>query len=253
MSAFRNRLLCFFLCSFWLAQQAALADVEQQDQFGKNTKPKLEIAPYLWAPTIEGRLNFGEVAVNLSLPPVELASDLNGGFMGAGRLTKDNAFLIGEALWLDYENEAFEPFFNQEVHTQLGFAQVAAGWRFDQGGHRWTLAPYVGVQHVNLTSDIRGSLGSLSLNEQWTSPAIGGIAEAHITSRLSLSAKADYADHFSDGRLLSLFGVVNYAFSEDVTVSLGYRWAEGKLKGAEDFVLDLDAAGPVAGVRWQVF
>lgn len=227
---------------------------EEPEHEDRSENMSVEFAPYIWGPQISGSVSFGALGADLNLQPLDLFSDVDAGFMGAGVLRQKRNFIVFDGLWLDYSNDAFEPFFNQAVDVELKYLQAGIGRSFhvDSMLEDLTIEPFIGAQYVSLNPNLSGALGRISVEEEWLSPAIGLMVSGTVSGRVSTTIKLDYASGFSDGDLVSVVSVLNYALTENASIAAGFRWSEGELSAENGFGLDLEGGGPILGLRWKL-
>lgn len=240
-------------CIFATLLIAALCMIQpiSTAQTADDTETKLEISPYGWAPSLTGTISLQGLSVPLDLGTDELARDVEAGGMGVVRLTRGDYFLISEGLWIKYKDTQSNLFFNQRVDSELKFAALGAGrnWHVPIGETELTIAPFAGLQYVELRSKVTSLAAAIEANNEWVDPIAGVILELKPNSRFGLGAKLDVTGFgASDVNQVSLHGVANYALNDSIAISAGYRWADADYSGANEFQMELTGHGPLIGL-----
>lgn len=214
------------------------------------------ISPYVWIPTIKGNTALGPLSVPLRVTPRDFAEGIKIGSMGNVRLERASDFVFAEAIVANYGNKSFRPFFDQALTSKIRYFEVGAGLhRTLRIGPktRIKLLPYVGIQHVHITSFVTGDLLNTTANGDWTNPVAGVIAEVPVTGKFSLTGKLDGAGFgITDTDYRSLALLADLRITKRLTLNAGYRWGKGQFKSDTGLALDLKAGGPQIGLRYAV-
>ena len=188
------------------------------------------IAPYLWAPTVNGTLNFtapsgasagappASTTVGVTVGPNALFTHLNFGFLGYFEARKANWSIFADVLDLNLSNQAssvttinfgsgpihVDPSFNINTSSTLQtFLGSLAGsytvWREDKS----TLDVFGGAQYLDASSTVNWSLvgplglfpksGSLSGSDHLVAGIIG------VKGRINLGRSNWFVPYFLDG------------------------------------------------------
>ena len=174
-----------------------------------NSKWQFSITPYLWAPNIEGTLNFdlpsgSNASPNVDVGPVDYLEHLDFALMLSGEVRKKRWSIFTDLIYLDFSSEkstvksvqfaAPSPLPPVEVGTDLDAGTVAS-----LKGIEWTLAGgYSLIQAKYATLDIFGGFRyfDLEASVDWElSVAINGPSAGQVFARSgSISQSTDLWD-----------------------------------------------------------
>jgi hypothetical protein len=210
------------------------------------------LAPYLWAPSLKGRVGIAGSEVSTNVSARELAGGLDAAAMGYLRWTRGPQFLYAEALGVRFHDRRFEPLFNQDVEAEIALFEAGYGRHFQVG--LLQLSPYAGLRYASIEAAIRNPQQALSADERWLDPALGLIAEAPLYRRLSGLLKLDAAglglgrDHYWNG-----IAALRYPLGRSFSIGLGYRWVRFNAEpgGDNELKLRLRGDGPEMGVTYS--
>lgn len=223
------------------------------------TRNVLLLAPYLWGPDLKGAVGFGPVKISLDVDARELASGVNAAAMGYLRYSCDEHFVYVEGLGFRFEDDKFEPFFNQSIEAELASVEAGYGRHFSfetlwPAKGATVVSPYVGLRHVHLNVAVINSQQPLEANERWLDPSLGVIVMGPLHRRFTYALKFDAAG-FGLGRdhYWSSITAVQYPFGDAWTIGAGYRISRfsAKPEGGNDLKLNLRGAGPEVGLTYS--
>ena len=214
------------------------------------------IAPYAWAPSLEGAIGIAGLEVPLEIDINELADGVEIGAMGYLRWQRGRHFFYSEALGLKFSDSEFEPLFDHDVAADLRFVEVGYGQQLDFSwqGYPYRVLPYVGVRYLRLGVDVEGILGNIKSTEKWMDLALGMIVSVPLGDRFSASAKLDGAGFdLAYSRYWNVIVGVDYHFNEAWSVSVGYRYAEfvSDAESGHTLSLDMTGGGAIAGLQFE--
>jgi hypothetical protein len=163
------------------------------------------LTPYLWAPSIEGSLNFttgpgGQPQV--AVAPTDYLQYLNVPVMLAGEARKRNWAIFTDFVYVDFSGEKAVV---KSVKGPLGLVQVPidAGSQLGLRGTVWTLAgSYTVVRAASATLDVLGGFRNLTLKASLDWQFTGGIG------LLSASGSLSQTEHLWDA-IIGVRGKVN--------------------------------------------
>jgi len=216
---------------------------------------KWRIAPYLWGAGISGTLDFQGLSVPVDLSPADLLSDVRAGAMGFARYQAKNHFYYAEGILLDYHDPMSPTFFAQDVKAQLYYGEAGSGLSkevFFSAEDKITISPYAGVRGTHIAAKVSGEAISASTKHTWWDPVVGVIIETPVRDRLTAITRLDGAGlAMTDNTYIGFTGVLEYAISDQITLSAGYRWSSASYRSKSSLNFDLDANGPLLGISYK--
>lgn len=220
-------------------------------------EPTWMVAPYLWAPSLDGDVGIGQLATSFDVGARDLASKVNAAFMGYLRATREAQFLYIESVGMRFRDPDSEPFFNQNVKSQVLLTEIGYGRHYSlKGVGRESLKfqPYIGIRYAELEAEIRSPQQSLHADENWLDPVLGIITTLPIRNSLALVVKTDAAGFgLGRDRYWNVVGLLQWHWNSRVSFAAGYRMArfDADPGGSNDLQMDLRAEGPMVGVAWN--
>jgi hypothetical protein len=225
-------------------------------QDGEQKPVTLTVSTYAWVPTLSGTSSLGPLKVPVRVTPKDFAEGIQIGGMGSIRVDGLRRFAYVEGIVMNYDNDNFSPFFGQAVKSKLRYVDAGLGIhrqvRLD-GDSVLQISPYVGVHHLSIKSQVKGSLINTSAEGTWTNPVAGITFALPINRRLAVTSKIDGAG-FGLGRTDYVSGAVSldWRVAKRLKLNLGYRYAHGRFDNATGLGLDLHGGGPVIGLQYVV-
>lgn len=211
----RLKLLGFLIAIPGLIAPSAFAQDAVQ-----NDKVKVTVQPYIWVPTLNGSARLGQIEAPVHIVPRDFVDGFQLGAMGHVKIEHKGRFVYADAIFVDYDNRSFRPFFGQPLLSKIRYHDFGVGLTKSlrlNDSTSLTLAPQVGVQHVALSADVNGSLIVAKATGKWWSPSAGLTARLPITKSLSAELAVNAAS-FGLGR-------TNYqSGSAELRYRLGRRW-----------------------------
>jgi hypothetical protein len=213
-------------------------------------RAKITLAPYLWAPTINGRVSLGPLALPLRATPGQLASGLRAGAMGSATIEKDRGFIGIEVIAIDFKRNQFAPVLSQDVAARVISIEGVAGYTFSIGKNL-VLRPIAGIRYNSLTVDVGTAPANLAVSGAWIEPLVGGVATIRVGERWTVTAKADRGIGGQDRRSFDARADIDYRLARRVSVFAGYRHTAQYYasSGTPAFTIDLRGDGPIVGLR----
>jgi hypothetical protein len=218
------------------------------------------IAPYLWAPNLDGSVALGELRVPLDVGIDELAGGLRAAAMGYLQYRHGRHFVYLEGLGLRFKDERFAPFFDQSVRAQVSLVELGYGrlYRVDRLGplpgpvH---VSPYIGLRHATLDVRIDNPQQSTVADESWIDPALGLIVEIPLHGSWDSIVKLDAAglgvgrDHYWNA-----IGMLRYTVDAHWSLAAGYRIArfDAEPGGGNDLDMSLRGSGFKLGLTYRL-
>lgn len=213
-----------------------------------------EIAPYVWGSAMDGTVGIGDVTAESSLSFSDILDNLEFGFMGTYRASKDRYSITFDALYmgLGVTQKGRNGLLKGDIDVdQIGLA-ADFGYALSE---RFTLL--AGVRYTDLDTQIKasGPLGNtLSAEEQqsWVDPVIGAKVSWPLAERWSATLRGDIGG-FGVGSEFAMQGIatLRWQVSPRTGVLLAYRYLEMDYEdgsGDDFFMYDMTISGPAMGV-----
>lgn len=218
-----------------------------------------ELAPYLWATNMNGKVGVGHVSATIDQSFSDLLRHLDFGAMLYGTAHKDNFGLYGNAMYIILSDSAERDHFIN-IHAKNHFGIFGAGISYIVWQHQFTnsqkisLEPYAGARttlnnttvtvngfhfkkDVNWTDPVIGLRTAYNFNRCWATHLIGDIGGTNTSTHYSYSASA----------FLSYQGVK----WQHVKTYLGYRFLKQHYEtgsGINFYNWNMKLFGPVLGI-----
>jgi opacity protein-like surface antigen len=215
---------------------------------------KHELAPYLWGSAMEGTVGIGDVTAETEMSFSDILDDLEFGFMGTYRATRDRYSITVDAIYMGLGATEEGP--AGVLKADIDLDQV--GLEADLGyalNDRFTLLG--GLRYVSLDADLRvtGPLGnelSASEGQDWVDPVVGAIYAWPFAEEWALNLRGDIGG-FGIGSDFAWQGVatLRWQFSPRTALAIAYRYLDMDYedgKGSNYFKYDVATSGPAMGV-----
>ena len=215
---------------------------------------KHEFAPYLWGSAMEGTVGIGPVTAETEMSFSDILDNLEFGFMGAYRASRDRYSIIVDAIYMGLGATEKGP--GGVLKADIDLDQIGLEADFGYAvSDRITLLG--GLRYVSLDADLRvtGPLGNeLSANEEqdWVDPVIGAIYSWPFADEWTLNLRGDIGG-FGVGSDFAWQGMASlrWQFSPRAGLGLAYRYLDMDYedgKGSNYFKYDMAMQGPAMGV-----
>lgn len=221
-------------------------------------------APWTYSATFYGWFPGMTTSVETSVGTIESEasasdslSDLDMAFMGTIGAQKGRWGFVGDLLYVDLSNTADTPL------ALFGDArvEVAATALSGYALYRVTTDPALvldvgaGFRAFDLDVDLDLSSGNLpgvsqDLSDSWVDPLIAARLALPISEDWALTGFADWGGTGSGDETWQVFGSVKYAFAENWSTQLGYRYMDIS-KEIDDRKVSVDLGGPVLAVSYN--
>jgi opacity protein-like surface antigen len=215
---------------------------------------KQEFAPYLWASSMEGTVGLGDVEADASLSFSDLLDNLELGFMGTYRASRDRYSVLVDAIYMGLGMVQKGPagVLKSDVDVDQIGLEIDFGYDVGQG-----FTVLGGARYVDLDTHIRVS-GPLDTTESvhqeydWIDPVIGLQWHQPISGDWSVTLHGD-AGGFGVGSQFAwqAFAILRWQFSPTIGAALGYRYLDIDYedgRGANRFKYDVATSGPALGI-----
>lgn len=240
-----------------LAMQSVAAGTLDSQEFTLEAidgQPAWLLAPYLWAPSVDGSVGIGPLQTSFDLGARDLAGKTNAAAMGYLRATRGSGFFYLEGMGMRFSDPTAEPLFNQSVDAQVILTEIGYGRHYGVSVHKrqyLQVQPYVGVRYAELEAEIGNPRQSLDAEESWLDPVLGVITTVPLRPSLSVVIKVDGAGlGLGRDNYWNAAGLLQWQWGIGWSVAAGYRVArfDADPGGGNDLEMDLRTGGPMLGV-----
>ena len=251
--------VCAFVCAVLAPQTVAAQEIPEAVSL-EDTSPverqteRLTVSPYLWGPDISGTVSIGPLQAPVDLSVADLAGGLEIAAMGHVQYDTGPVFIYLEGIGAEFGDPEFASFANQPVAASAILIESGIGKTIEMrlgDGRRLRVSPYAGVRFVHLQAEVDGPLLVVSGENSWTDPAVGAIVELELSDTVSVIGKADFAGlSITDNTYRSGAIGVQYKPAENLALLAGYRTTRGDFRATSNLSADLEASGPLIGLRY---
>jgi len=215
---------------------------------------KHELAPYLWGSAMDGTTGIGSVEAETQLSFSDILDDLEFGFMGTYRASRDRYSITVDAIYMGLGVTEKGPGGILKANIDLDQVGLEADFGYALN-ERLTL--FTGLRYVSLETDLKvaGPLGnvlSASEEQDWVDPVIGALYAWPLADQWTLSLRGDIGG-FGVGSDFAWQGIatLRWQFSPRTALGVAYRhldidYEDGK--GDNFFKYDMTTTGPAVGV-----
>jgi opacity protein-like surface antigen len=215
---------------------------------------KHELAPYVWGSAMEGTIGIGPIAGEAEMSFSDILDDLEFGFMGTYRASRDRYSITVDAIYMGLGATEKGP--GGALKADIDVDQVGLEADFGYAvGDRVTL--FGGLRYVSLDADLRvtGPLGNeltASEEQDWVDPVIGAIYSWPFADEWTLNLRGDIGG-FGVGSDFAWQGMatLRWQFSPRTSLGIAYRYLDMDYedgKGSDYFKYDMAMSGPAMGV-----
>jgi opacity protein-like surface antigen len=213
-----------------------------------------ELAPYVWGSAMEGTVGIGPVSAEAEMSFSDILDDLEFGFMGMYRASRDRYSITVDAIYMGLGAAEKGP--GGALKADIDVDQIGLEADFGYAvGDRVTL--FGGLRYVSLDADLRvtGPLGNeLSAGEEqdWVDPVVGAIYSWPFADQWTLNLRGDIGG-FGVGSDFAWQGMatLRWQVSPRTALGLAYRYLDMDYedgKGSNYFKYDMATSGPAMGV-----
>lgn len=213
-----------------------------------------EFAPYLWGSAMEGTVGIGPVSAEAEMSFSDILDDLEFGFMGMYRASRDRYSITVDAIYMGLGATEKGP--GGALKADIDVDQIGLEADFGYAvGDRVTL--FGGLRYVSLDADLRvtGPLGnelSASEGQDWVDPVIGAIYSWPFSDDWTLNLRGDIGG-FGVGSDFAWQGMatLRWQFSPRTALGVAYRYLDMDYedgRGSDYFKYDMATSGPAMGV-----
>ena len=217
-----------------------------------------QITPYAWATGLGGNLTVGAQTVAIDKSFSDLIKDLDAAFFLSGYGRVDRFVFLGDLSWSSSSRAGILPAppapapLPAEGRLRQTSMTLAAGYRVaETPGATFDLLGGLRHWRVNARADVAALGVSGSRGDSFTDPIIGARLRADIAPGWSTLIYADIGG-FGVGseRTAQIVATVNYAVSDNLFLSAGYRHLQVDYRTG-GLLVDARMSGPILGATWR--
>lgn len=221
------------------------------------------IAPYVWLAGMDGTVSTlpGLPNANIDLDFKDIFEDLDGALMFVAEARKGKWGIFGDIEYVDIESEDPSPagklFSSISVNTESFYLTMAGFYRVYESQSTF-FDLMAGLRYWSVETEVSLNSGllatrSLSTDETWTDPLIGGKfltsfsnSPFFMSGHVLLGGFGVESEYFVDANLN-----IGYKWSETFSTTLGYRHLEIDYEES-GFLYDVSQTGPIVGLSWKL-
>lgn len=215
---------------------------------------KQEFAPYLWGAAMSGEAGIGSVTSSIDMSFGDILDNLELGFMGAYRASKDRFVLNVDAIYMGLGATQRGPggVLKADIDMDQTALEVDAGYAVTE-----RVVTFAGLRYVDLSGKVavQGPLGlqrSPKGGADWVDPVLGAMVTLPINDRWSTNVRGDIGG-FGVGSDFSWQAIATLRWQATPTLGVlaAYRFLSMDYesgRNANYFKYDVDSQGPALGV-----
>lgn len=215
---------------------------------------KQEFAPYLWASSMEGTIGIGDVEAEADLSFSDLLENLEIGFMGTYRASRDRYSVVVDAIYMGLGMVQKGPagIVKSDVDVDQIGLEVDLGYELSEAFTVLGGARYVDLDtHIRVSGPLDAS-ASAHQEYDWIDPVVGLQWHRPLSDRWSVMLHGD-AGGFGVGSQFAwqAIAVLRWQFSSTAGAALAYRYLDidyEEGRGANRFKYDVATSGPALGL-----
>jgi hypothetical protein len=210
-----------------------------------------EVAPYVWGSAMEGSASVGDADVHVDMSFGDIVDDLEMGFMGAYRASRDRLSFTVDVVYMALGQHGRGPvgLASADIDVDQTAFRVDAGYAVTEN---LTLIGGLRYNDLSVEIDLRGPLGERRRagDEQWLDPLIGAAWRIPFGDEWSATLSADVGG-FGIASDLAWQGqaVLRWQATPTLGVLAAYRYFDMDYDD-DDFTYDMAISGPALGVAF---
>lgn len=212
-----------------------------------------EIAPYVWGAGMDGTTGLGGVSADVDASFGDILDNLELGFMGMYRGTRDRFSVTIDAVYMGLGATARGPGDLVKADVDMDQAALEADLGYEVLEH---LTVFGGLRYNDLSVEVEtnGPLGRQSVDgdENWVDPVVGALYVLPFAEQWSATFRGDIGG-FGIGSDFAWQGLASLRWqaSPSFGVLAAYRYISMDYEsgsGSKSFTYDMAMSGPALGV-----
>ncbi len=221
---------------------------------------KFQIAPYVWALNMSGRVQVGPAVAHISENFDDILHQFHGGGMLYVDAQKNNLGLYANALYAILEQDDSKGPITVKMKNNFGIFSAGVSYIVYQSGDdakHLSVAPYLGIRYTlnNTTLKIPFISFTTTKDYHWTDPTLGARVTYDFNKKWQVVVAGDVGGTSSNDKSYNVQGFVGYspASFKATTLYAGYRmlyqhYVTGS--GLNKYDWSMRLFGPVLGVSF---
>ena len=213
-----------------------------------------EVAPYLWASSMEGEQQSGSHRFHVNESFIKLLKHLDFGAMLYTSAYRDNWGVFFNGIYSKVSDSVNLD--TLSIHTSSAMTIDSAGTSHRFNYSNGAIEPYVGARYTLNNTKI--SIDTLPIKQKynWTDAIIGTRLFYNISSAFNIEGSADYGQggHSHSYNLSALLGYQSPTHFQNTRFYLGYRYLHQNYhhgEGKTYYLWDMNLFGPIAGFAYR--
>jgi hypothetical protein len=215
---------------------------------------KHELAPYLWGSAMEGTTGIGGVTADVDLSFSDILDNLEMGFMGMYRGTRDRFSITADTIFmgLGATQRSRNDLAKADIDVDQFVLAAAAGYALTE-----KFVVLGGLRYMDLSAEVEvtGPLGNTAdaeTDESWVDPYLGAQYTIPLSEAWSLNVYGDIGG-FGIGSDFAWQGLVTlrWQLTERTGAVAAYRYMDVDYEsgsGSGRFLFDMSFSGPALGL-----
>jgi hypothetical protein len=223
---------------------------------GSESSWQIEIAPYLWAASLDGTVGVSDRTANVDVSFRKLLEHLDGAIMLAGE-ARHGRFGFGlDLIYVSVSDESATPgplFSSADFKSTEVILEFSPRFRVVYTP-RVALDLLAGGRFWKLDNELTLGAGALpgvrlDLEESWIDPFVGARVLANASRRLVLQARGDVGGFDVNSEFTwQALGLLGIRFGDRYSVRAGYRHLDVDFENDSGFIYDVAMSGPILGL-----
>jgi hypothetical protein len=232
------------------------------------SKWELDIAPYIWALNMNGRVGLGPVTTHINQDFSDILHHLNWAGMVWLDVKYDHLDLFLNSIYAVLSADDTRPLVSADAQNQFGLFTLGGAYEVYKTCFKrncagdlssFAISPYIGVRYTLNDTTVKLKLPEITLkgtkNVNWTDPIIGARLNFKMTKAWSAIIAGDVGgtntvSHYSYN-VSGLLGYNPQTHWTSTTMYLGYRLLDQRYttgRSLNDFNWDMKLFGPIVGI-----
>jgi hypothetical protein len=208
-----------------------------------------EVAPYLWGAAMDGSASVDDIPVHVDMSFGDILDNLELGFMGAFRASKDQFSIGGDVVYMALGQHGRGPRGFEGADLDIDQIGVTLDGTYAVS-ESFAVLGGLRYNEVQAEVDVSGPLGHQHRegDEQWLDPFIGAVYRLPFNDEWSATLRGEVGG-FGIGSDLVWVGqlTVRWQMNPHLGMLVGYRYFDMDYE-INDFTYDIATSGPALGM-----
>lgn len=220
-----------------------------------------ELTPYIWAPGIDGKTQFGTRTVNFNQSASDLIEHVDAGYMVLGAVSYDRFVAYGDYDYIGLSvngrigrDLVIPSGTRAQLDSDLEIWTLAGGYRFDAFAQN-TIDVMLGVRTLSLDNQLKALGSKLSSDSSLTDTIVMLRPSFRINDRWRFNPTLSYGVGGDSNTTYELMPQLQYQFADSFALRFGYKrlyYKQDKHPANTPAFEEIDArlSGLFVGVGW---